>query len=388
MRILVVHNRYRSSAPSGENKVVDDDVARLCAAGVEVERYERSSDDIADMSLPAKLAVGVRPVHSFADTRALGGVIDRFRPDVVHLHNPFPMISPSVIRTARRRGVAVVQTVHNYRATCIAGTHYRDERICTACCGRSPLPGIRHGCYQGSRVRSVPLAVSSVVHRSTWRAVDRFLAVSPFVARWLVEHDVAPADRVDVRWNSIVDPGPPVLPGSGALFTGRIERQKGALALVRALRRTDLDLRLTIAGDGPDRAQLEREVGGDPRIDLIGLVDADRVQRELRRAAFAVVPSLWNEPATLSATEALAHGRAVLATRIGGLVDVVGEATGWVVDPTVDGLEAGLRAAAATTAEDLASRGVAARERYERRHHPDRAVERLVELYGEVSGAS
>ncbi len=173
-------------------------------------------------------------------------------------------------------------------------------------------------------------------------------------------------------------------PGRGIFFAGRLDRQKGALQLARALASVEADVVLTIAGDGPDRTEIESLAATDGRIRLLGLVTPEEVGREMERAAVVAVPSLWFEPAALVAAEAMAHGRPVLATRIGGLGDIVGDESGWLVEPDERGIAAGLAAVAAASDDEIARRGAAARARYDGRHRPDRATAQLIELYRDV----
>ncbi|MEY4601586.1 MAG: hypothetical protein RLZZ201_1277, partial [Actinomycetota bacterium] len=119
--------------------------------------------------------------------QALRETLDRVRPDVVHLHNPYPLVSPTVIDDARERGVAVVATIHNFRLECMSGMLFRDGAICTACeAHRFPWPGVRHGCYRDSYAQSTVMASALAMHRRRWQGVSRFLAVSGFVKKGLL----------------------------------------------------------------------------------------------------------------------------------------------------------------------------------------------------------
>src|SRR5581483_6752869 len=162
MRVMVVHNRYRSALPSGENAVVDQEIGWLRAAGVDVVPFLPSSDE---MSLWDKALLPVSPIW-----RPRRGTVRAARPDVVHLHNPYPLISPSIVRAAHAYGVPVVQTVHNYRHVCAAASFFRDGLPCHDCRGRVfAVPAIRHGCYRGSRAQSAVMATTLAVNRPTWR---------------------------------------------------------------------------------------------------------------------------------------------------------------------------------------------------------------------------
>ena len=163
MRVLVVHNRYRSLMPSGENGVVDEDVRSLQNAGLEVETFFRDSDEIEAFGLLRKAALSVSPIYSKNAVADFRRVLRDFQPAIVHLHNPFPLISPWVIRVAKHAGIPVVQTVHNYRHACPASTSFlRDGAICEDCMGKKfPWPGAVHGCYRESRPQSLLMAIAA-----------------------------------------------------------------------------------------------------------------------------------------------------------------------------------------------------------------------------------
>ncbi|MGH3451927.1 MAG: glycosyltransferase, partial [Haloechinothrix sp.] len=150
MRVLVVHNRYRSEQPSGEDRVVDQERTLLTGAGHRVSAFERRSDDIAAMSLLEKAAVPFRVPWNPSVRAELAALLREERPDVVHIHNTFPLLSPSVVAACADVGVPAVATLHNYTMVCPPGTLYRDGRVCTDCVGTSPLHAVGHGCYRGS----------------------------------------------------------------------------------------------------------------------------------------------------------------------------------------------------------------------------------------------
>ena len=209
MKVLVAHNRYRSVLPSGENVAVDDEINALAAAGVHVVPYLRSSDDIPGLPLAGKLAVPFLPIHSPAAVADVRRLVRKHHVDVLHLHNPYPFISLSVVRAAHRLGVPVVVTLHNHRHSCVRGSYFRDGHACTLCQGRTlPWPAVQHGCYRDSRLQSVPMVVALAAHRRDQRAVDRWIALSDPVARSIQASGLTTPERVVVRPNSVRDPGP------------------------------------------------------------------------------------------------------------------------------------------------------------------------------------
>ncbi|MBA2768049.1 MAG: glycosyltransferase family 4 protein, partial [Sporichthyaceae bacterium] len=293
MKVLVAHNRYRSNVPSGENRVVDTEMAALASAGVGIVPYLRSSDEIDAMTLAQRLAVPMQPLHSRRSVAEVEAMIERHRPDLVHLHNPFPLISLSVVRAAHRHGLPLVQTVHNHRHSCMRGSYFRDGHPCHECRGRTlPWPAVKHGCYRDSHAQSVPMAAAFLVHRGDQRAVDRYIALTDALAASLVDSGLVTADRVTIRPNSVPDPGPFRAPGTGLIFVGRLTDEKGVPLLLEAWRRSGGPFgTLTVVGEGPGRGLVEAagRAGGDVRV--LGSLEHDEVGAALDRAAALVVPS-------------------------------------------------------------------------------------------------
>jgi glycosyltransferase involved in cell wall biosynthesis len=387
MRVLIVHNRYRSEMPSGENRVVDDDVSMLRDAGTEVHTFFRDSDTIVEYGALRKAALAPSPTYSVEAVRDFRRVLSRFRPDVVHLHNPFPLISPWVIRIGEQAGIPVVQTVHNYRHSCPGSMgFFRGGRICEDCVGKSfPWPSVVHACYRESHAQSLAMAFAARVHRPTWQLVDRFIAVSDFVAHHLRLAGISP-DKIVVVPNSARSRGPTTPPGSGFVFIGRLTAEKGVSLLMSAWARSRLhdSQQLVVAGDGPERdaviAASERNVRYE------GLVDAERVGQLLDEAAIVVIPSLCYEGCPRLVAEAFERGRPIASTALGSMSDLVTLDVGWTTDPTADAFAAMLSSAASDPA--LATKGTAARAVFEEHFTPELRVQRLLSVYADVTAAT
>jgi glycosyltransferase involved in cell wall biosynthesis len=374
MRALVVHNFYRSANASGENLSVTDEIAGLRALGWEVEVVSSDSDVISsDHVHLAKVAL--RPIHSPRSSRRVDEAIKRFRPHVALVENVFPLHSPSVIRRLRRAGVPVAAGVRSYRMWCAASSMYRNGAPCRDCVGsRVNFPAVRHGCYQNSPYRTVPLAASLALHRSTFQGIDAFLAVTEHVRDELISAGL-PADRIVVRPNFVADPGAPSgAPGSGFLFAGRISEEKGIRAMLEAWERSELwtSSSLSVAGSG-ELTDLVAQQRAELGVNALGLVSRDEMMRRLRAAAVMVVPSLWPEPFGRGVIEAASVGRGSLVTNVGGLPSlVVDGVTGWVAEPDPEALAAGFKRAADAQAQIDAGR--AARQRFTERYTRDISV--------------
>ncbi|WP_199549351.1 glycosyltransferase family 4 protein [Streptomyces sp. N35] len=370
MHVLVVHNRYASAQPSGENKVVDQEVALLREAGHRVELFERRSDDIAARSLLGKVAVPLQVPWNPAVRRELTARLRGDRPGVVHLHNVFPLLSPPVLAAC----------AHPRRAA----------RPCTECVGSSPLPAVRHGCYRGSRLATVPLAVGmSVNRRRWWSGVVRFLCISEAQRDVLVRAGLPP-ELASVKHNFVPDPGL-VRTGDGEhlLYLGRLAEAKGVRLLMAAWDEVaevgGVGVPLVIAGTGP----LEREVtawaAGRDDVRHVGLYDTDQCRRALARAVAVVAPSTWLEAFGLVVVEAMAAGVPAVAAGHGAFAELVEDgATGLLHRPgDPASLASCLRRITADPARN-GEMGQAARHRYEKDFSPAVGLERLVDEYRTV----
>ncbi|MFS8197669.1 glycosyltransferase [Streptomyces sp. CWNU-52B] len=387
MHVLVVHNRYSSAQPSGENKVVDQEMGLLRAAGHRVEVFERRSDDIAAKSLPGKAAVPLLVPWNPAVRSELAGRLRTERPDVVHVHNVFPLLSPAVLAACADAGVPTVATLHNYTQVCPPGTLQRDGRPCTECVGSTPLPAVRHGCYRNSRLATVPLAVSLAVNRRRWwSGVDRFFCISAAQRDVLVGSGM-PAGRLLVKHNFVPDPDVRRTgAGEHVLFLGRLAEAKGVRLLMAAWDELaasgGVGVPLVIAGTGPLEPEVTAWAAGRDDVRYVGLYDPERCRQVIARSVAVVAPSTWLEAFGLVVVEAMAAGVPTVAAGHGAFTELVEDGvTGLLHRPgETASLASRIRR---ITAEPAVNRemGQAARRRYERGFSPAVGLERLVEGY-------
>ncbi|AZM87499.1 MULTISPECIES: glycosyltransferase [Streptomyces] len=387
MRVLVVHNRYASAQPSGENNVVDQEVELLRAAGHRVELFERRSDDIGAMSLPAKAALPLLVPWHPGVRKELAARLRAVRPDVVHVHNVFPLLSPAVLAACADAGVPAVATLHNYTQVCPPGTLQRDGRPCTECVGATPLPAVRHGCYRGSRAATVPLAVSlSVNRRRWWSGVERFLCISAAQREVLVRAGM-PAGRLAVKHNFVPEPGVR-REGAGEqlLYLGRLAQAKGVRLLMAAWDELAADggvgVPLVIAGTGPLEAEVTAWAAGRDDVRYAGLYDPEQCRRAVARSVAVLAPSTWLEAFGLVVVEAMAAGVPTVAAGHGAFTELVEDGvTGLLHRP---GDSASLASCIRRIAADPVRNqemGRAGRSRYEQGFSPQVGLERLLEEY-------
>jgi glycosyltransferase involved in cell wall biosynthesis len=388
MRILLVHNRYRSAAPSGENRVVDQEAEALAALGHEVLRFGRSSDEIGQWQLAKKASLPVRTIWSRETYRDLKALLERHRPEVVHVHNTFPLLSAAVLYACRDARIPVVATVHNYRLVCASGTFFRDGAICHDCARGLPVPGVLHGCYRGSRAATAPLALAIGLHRQAWRSlISAYIFISAS-QRDLLQGFEFPPGRVFVRHNLIPQRDRPLIARTPTvLYAGRLDEAKGARLLMAGWdsyrqKSGEPGLTLGIAGGGPLGDEVAAWAATRPSVEMHGTVSSDRCAELISHARAVLVPSAWEETFGLVAVEAMAAGVPPIASGHGSFTELI--------TPGVDGVlfSPGDPAALALAIADVEASperyetyGEQARKTYEQRFDPRRSVDDLLGIY-------
>ncbi len=315
MKILLLHNRYQQAG--GEDVVVRSEMDLLQEREHEVRLLEADNAEIDGYLSQVKTAV--ETIYSPRMRRRIASEITAFEPDLVHVHNFFPLLSPSVYYACRDAGVPVVQTLHNYRLICPSATLFRDGHVCEECLGRSfAWPGIAHGCYRGSHVCTASIAAMQTVHRvaRTWQqCVDMYIALTDFSRSTFIRGGL-PADKIVVKPNFAPSRGPAGKGRGGyALFVGRLSPEKGIEVLLAACKRIVPSFPIWIVGDGP-LAERTRSAANKCIVHL-GARSREEITDLMRDAAFLVVPSVCYETFSLVIPEAFEAGLPVIASDLG-----------------------------------------------------------------------
>ena len=388
MKILMVHNRYRSTAPSGENRVVDQESAALTAAGHTVRHFERHSDDIEDWSALKKATLPARVVWSRESRHSLARDLFRHRPDVVHIHNTFPLLSPSVLYACRQAGVPAVITLHNYKLLCASGDFVRDGKVCHDCADGNPLSGVLHRCYRGSALATATTVLNTRGHRGSWQdLVSAYIFISESQRRLMTGMNFDP-HRTFVKHNLVPYDGPLARTAERQVaYVGRLDAAKGAPLLMKgwdAYRATAGDdaLRLVIAGGGPMLDEVTAWAADRPSVELRGLMSKPDVFKLIGECRAVVLPSEWEETFGLVVVEAMAVGVPPLATAHGSFPDLITDGVdGALFDPRRPDAPAALLRDVDADPERYAGLGRQARTTYETDHLPGRNIEQLLDIY-------
>jgi len=380
--VLVIHNRYQQ--PGGEDAVVRAEVDLLRTAGHKVVQFTRDNSEIAAYGPVERASLAFRTLwnqESYAELRA---VIHKERPDIAHCHNFLPLVSPAAYYACRSAGVPVVQTLHNYRLFCPAGTLFVNGQRREQC-----LWSITHGalsrCYRNSRLQTATVSLMLAAHHvyGTWNScVDAYLTPSQFCRDYFVRAGL-PEAKVHLKPNFLArDPGKRTGRGDYALFVGRLSAEKGVLETIEAWREVP-EVRLLLAGDGPlyhEARRLAERYGG--HIELLGQLHPEETLARIKGARFLVFPSRWYEPFGLSLLEAAACGVPAIASRIGAIPElVIHYHTGLLFDPdNFTELVEQVRWACSHPAE-MEEMGSAARHLYLERFTAERNYESLINIY-------
>jgi len=387
MIILVCHNHYRR--PGGEDQVFAAERRLLEAHGHRVAPYAVSNESLVRKG---RLAGTASAIWNRAAGSALRRLIRGRRPGVVHFHNTFAAISPAGYYAAKREGLPVIQTLHNFRLLCPNAVFYRNGKVCEDCLGKAiPWPGVVHCCYHDSATHTGAVALMLTVHRAlgTWtRMVDVYIALTEFARRKFIEGGL-PAEKIVVKPNFVdPDPGQRTSAGNSAVFVGRLSPEKGVRTLLSAWQRLD-GIPLRMVGDGPLRGELEEtKMRNDiDAVALLGKRSREDVLDILKGSRFLVLPSECYENFPMSIAEAFACGVPVIASRLGAMAEIVEDGrTGLHFNPGDPEDLAAKVEWAWTHPERMAEMGREARREYERKYTAERNYEMLMGIY-ERAGA-
>jgi glycosyltransferase involved in cell wall biosynthesis len=375
VRVLIAHSRYLSGSVSGENRVVEDEAALLQSGGHTVRLWDPSVSKAGGVRQMTRVALDT--IWSRDRALQMRTLISEADIQLVHVHNLFPALSPAVIRVASEADVPIVMTLHNFRMMCLPAVLLRDGHVCEDCVGKVPWRGIVHRCYRGSRPASAVLASSITLHKAlgTFSMPHRYLAVSDFVRQKHIEAGLDP-NKIEVKSNFVWPGLRRKGPGEYLLFLGRVSSEKGVRTLIEAAKL--LEARVMIVGDGPEETQLKRNAPSGVEFQVS--VSPEGAAHLLAHARALVVPSICYEGQPRSILEAFAAGVPVVASRIGGLPELVEDGVNGLLVPPGD---AKALADACSSLSDSSSvrMGQAAFERWQRDFSPTRGLDALLSSY-------
>lgn len=395
MKVLIVHNFYGREAPSGENQIVIDEIEQLRRRGDEVVLFQYKSDDVRRFGFWGQIIAGCAYLLNFISAIRLSLLIKSEKPDIVHIHNTFPLISLWCLYAIKLR-TPVVMTLHNYRLFCPAGIPMRSGVVCTKCIDRRNVWwSIRYRCYRGSRIATLPLAGSIAIHRQLGtlnRLVDKFIVLTPYAAEKFIRAGLSKA-KVEIRANGY-DPGEQkqlITPSSQGkklevIYVGRLSVEKGIKQILNVWKRLGDDApQLTLVGEGDLSAEVQSTINEfGLKIHLVGGVPRDRIPGYISRARLVLIPSICIEGLPTVLLEASALGVPLLVSNIGPLPDLVSDEVGYVTNPH-DTQQFANKILFALNDPDLEKKGSRAKLLYTEKYTYKASLVRLNEIYASAS---
>jgi glycosyltransferase involved in cell wall biosynthesis len=393
MKVLIIHNAGDSALPSGEAAVVNNEIEALCEKGMTVHLHVMNNDSIRRLFSIKTWIAGLNIFWSYASFRMTTALIEKHKPDIVHFHGVLPLLTPSAFYACKTRGVPVVQTLHNFRWFCVEGGLYSNDFYCEECLKRGVFRGITKRCSRGSMIISALLSLNNAIYvkkRKLFNLVDRFIAVSNFLRDKHIEAGF-PQDKITVKYNGIPLHKVPKIDTatnqkSGVAFAGRLTAAKGTAILKEIITGLD-DVPFNIIGDGTDYAQLRRycKNGNFKNVRFMGRVEPSLVYEIFSRSACVVVPSLFAETFGLVAAEAMACGTPVVASKIGGLKEIVEQSGGGITVDPGSPLEFVSTIKSIIGSPDMIEKmGSSGRNFVEKNLAMDVSINRLLDIYSQV----
>ena len=385
MKILFIHNTYQQRG--GEDVIFENESELMESHGHSVERLLFDNHQIKT-SLD-KFLTGVKSLYNFESAKLVEAVIKNFSPDLIHVHNLFPIASPAILYVADKYKIPVVLSIHNYRLICPSATLLHNGKIYEKSIHSIfPLDAIVKGVYRGSKIQTASAVLMTGTHKllGTWKnKVTRYIVMSQFAKNKFLDSSLNVAEE---KWSIKPNFSPDMGVGDTArensfLFIGRLTAEKGIETLLEAARITGF--KLEILGDGPMREVVENYASQHQNIVYAGFKQKQEIIQALKKCKALLFPSVWYEGFPMTILEAFSVGTPVISSKLGAMVEMIeDQVNGLHVKPgDVEDLVEKMRLL--TTQPDLARiLGKNARCTYEDKYAPEKNYEQLLAIYVQV----
>lgn len=318
MKVLHAYNQHRGGG--GSDNSTRTTTYFLRRAGIEVQVFTRSSEDLS-RNLAGRFQAATNAIYAPGSVREFTKLLDSFSPDVVHVHEVFPLVSPWILPVCSRRGVPVAMTCVDYRMTCPIVTHLCEGKVCTRCTGGNEYWAVLKNCRRNLAESLIVAIYNTMVRKFRLFSdhVGRFIAPSDFTRSWLIEHaSIEPARITTISPvvelpDNVSDPAI----GTYIAYAGRFTPEKGIETLMEAARLSRLPFRLSRSDGSMATVQIPSDLG------VVVTRGRDDLNAFFRGARMLILPSIWFEAFALVAAEAMGHGLPVIASRMGAMSALV-----------------------------------------------------------------
>ena len=381
MKILQVHNYYQYTG--GEDIVLSNEYQLLTTKGHEVIQYLKNNSEINNFNVFQKSKLFFDSIYSKSVYEEVLEIIEKYKPDICHVHNTLTLITPSIYYACKKMGVPVVQTLHNYRLICTNAYLFRSGKLCEDCIGKSLYNSVKYGCYRNSHLQTFVLArtVEWNKKQGTWNnLIDVYIALTEFSKRKFVEGGL-PENKIIIKPNFLFeDPGYSEINEGYFLFIGRLDQTKGINILIEAGKNLP-QIKFIIVGDGKLRDKFKSIIN----IEYVGQLNRNDMFFKIKNSAALIFPSIWYETFGLSVVEAFACGKPVISSNIGVMAEIIEHGkTGLLFESgnANDLIEKILWAK--NNLEKMSEMGLNARKEFEEKYTAEKNYKILMEIYEKV----
>lgn len=390
MKILQIHNKYTSGL-SGEDTVVKLEHDLLTKHGEEVLQLFATNVEAGPRGLVANIETGINSIWSRYSYKRISDAIDGVKPDILHVHNTFAKLSPSIYWAANKKKIPVILTLHNFRLTCAGSMLLRNGSPCEECVGCFPWAAIKHRCqYANSTAVGISIAATQAIHHTigTYRnKVNAFIALTQF-AKSVMIHAGLPEQKIYVKPNFMIDPltdldAEPLPRKKQFLYAGQISNFKGVDLLVSAWKKVSpKGYQLIIVGDGAERNQLQNSMQ-DPNIIWLGRRPHQEIFRLMRQSQWLVMPTKCYEGFPMVILESISVGTPVIVPNHGPFPTIITSGKqGLTHQPNdVNTLAEAIQKASAMNPEKWESLSKNSRDNYLKNYTPDINYQQLMDIY-------
>lgn len=391
MKVMLIHNRYIKEG--GEDIVFNLEKSLLESRGIYTSEFIVSNKEININSVANSLLIGLNTVWSFKNYNRLKHEIKRIKPDIIHVHNTFPLLSPSIYWAINKLGIPIVQTLHNYRFVCANALLLRNDKPCENCVAYNLWPALRYRCYRGSFLATLPVAGMIELHRflgTYTQKVDAYIALTQFAKSIFVKAGL-PQNKIFVKPNFIFDHtysfSRPMVQKNQVVFVGRISPEKGLDILLEAWSKLRGNTtKLAIIGDGPEKNYLQQKYSHLTNVEWRGWLNREQVLNEMATSHVVVIPSKWYEGFPMIVVESYAVGTPVIAPMHAAFPEIIREGlNGWLFKPGCsDSLYNILEKISSLNSIHREFLNKKARETYLENYSAEKNYEMLINIYNKV----
>lgn len=392
MKILAIHNYHRKGSASGDDQVFRSETELLEKHGNQVVRYTVINDSFDQQGILGKVKSAFGMLWSSGNYKEVRRLIREERPDVVHVHTFFPLLSPSVLYAAKRSGCKVIATLHDTRFVCPCATSLRGTEICNACGDGHYLRMFKYGCFKGSKLQSFLVACIFKYHRirkSFYRQIDRYICLNENQISLLTQIGYD-EKKIVKKYNFVPDHPAGVcnrmdLPDRYVVFYGRIGEEKGIRVLQQIWERLE-GIPLVVMGGGPLEEEFAEWAENHSRVYYLGYTQHEECLSIVRGGEFVVFPSIWYEGCSMVEIETESLGKALIATDLGFSREAIRDGYNGKKVPLgdVEGFAKAIRELWEQP-ELCKTMGKNARTDYEEKYQPEDNYRQLMKVYQEVT---